>query len=80
MLKPEKFIIQIQNELESKHVQEILFKLECYWIDKIRPNFIDKRLKYILVIGHIIQFIEQDQIGDYQDILKVNFEQLELMI
>lgn len=80
MLKPEKFIIQIQNEIESKHVQEILFKLECYWIDTIRPNFIDKQLKYILVIGHIIQFIEQDKIEDYQDVLKVNFEQLKLMI
>lgn len=76
MLKPNEFIIQIQNEIESKYVQEILFKLECYWINKIRPDFIDKRLKYILVIGYTIQFIEDNEFEEYQDILKINFEQL----
>lgn len=80
MLKPEKFIIQIQNEIESRHVQEILFKLECYWIDQIRPNFQDKHMKYILVVGHIIRFIEHDRFDDYQDILMVNFEQLATMM
>lgn len=80
MLKPDRFIIQIHNEIESKHVQEILFKLECYWIGKIRPNFQDKRLKFILVIGHSIQLIEQDKIDEYQDILKINFEQITSMI
>lgn len=79
MLKPEKFIIQIQNEIESRNIQEILFKLECFWIDMERPSFDDKQLKYIYVVGHIIRFFEHTQIDDYQDIQIINYEQLKIM-
>ncbi|ENU92519.1 hypothetical protein F971_01501 [Acinetobacter vivianii] len=77
MQKPNQFKIMIHSENESIKGQEILFKLECYWKDDIRPNFSDNQKKYLLVSGHAISFCNENEIALHQNIPLIDIDELD---
>ncbi len=76
MQKPNQFKIKIHSDYESIKGQEILFKLECYWKDNIRPSFTDKQIKYLLVSGHAISFCGENELMLHQDIPLIDLDDL----